>query len=65
VKLDGDVFGIFFDRETVRGDPDVRALHAATSRFLLSFKTRLWARRWLPGWLKVCLRPLRGLFGWT
>jgi hypothetical protein len=59
VKLDGDVFGIFFSAETVRSDPHLNARRAGTGRFLLAFRTRLSLRRWLPGWVLAGLRRVR------
>jgi len=63
VKLDGDVFGIFFSADTVQGDPHLSARRAETRRFLLAFRARLWLKRWLPEWVRAGLRRVRRLFG--
>ena len=49
VRLEGRVFGIFFDEDTVRSDPFVRRCRARSRFTLARYSVKRWLKRFLPG----------------
>ena len=66
LKLDGCVFGIFFDQEKVHSDPYLSRLSKRNRRFLLillRFRLEQWLRGVLPDSVLASLRELKRRFG--
>jgi hypothetical protein len=59
VKLEGSVFAIFFDPETVRSDPYLAECRANHTGFMFRLKIKLALRRILPGPVWKALKVLR------
>ena len=59
LKLDGNVFGIFYDPDIVHRDPFLDDRYRRRRRFWFGFRTKMLLRRMLPGQLHSSLRAVR------
>jgi hypothetical protein len=62
LKLEGEVFGIFFDTKLVHADSYLASLHKRSRRFWFGFHVKKWMRQHLPAPLVNLLRGLRNVF---
>ncbi len=62
LKLDGCVFGIFFDPETVHADPYLAALYRTNRHFLPQLRFKRWLKQFLPD---SVLRAVRAVRNWN
>jgi hypothetical protein len=58
LKLDGNIFGIFFDPEIVSGDPFLNEWSRRQTRFTILFRAKLLLRAILPGRAHTIARSL-------
>jgi hypothetical protein len=61
LKLEGDVFAIFFNPDLVNQDPYLSGLYRRNKNFLPGFRVKTWLRQSLPGPLLKSVRGLRNM----
>lgn len=61
LKLEGEVFAIFFDPKMVREDPYLATLYERNREFLLIWRTREWLKESLPSPLLKGIRWVRAI----